>query len=114
MKIFDIVNSKNEGLFVLASDSKEALFIAKKVGHIRKSSNKILDVTDGLIDQNGVKELLEGTKRGIVACKIRRLSIFDILSGEGQSNSTWVLAREVDIRELYESLVNEEIEKILK
>ena len=70
MRIFDVVNKNNCGLFCMAKDEQDALALAKEVKHLRTSPKRIIDITENLKNENGISELITEQYRGRLAKQI--------------------------------------------
>jgi len=70
MRIFDVVNKNNCGLFCMAKDEQDALALAKAVKHLRTSPKCIIDITENLKNENGISELITEQYRGRLAKQI--------------------------------------------
>ena len=89
-RMYDVGNKARTGMYIAAPDEEAAMDFALRMGHARKKANlHITDLTDSLIEEPGVREILESDVTARLGMEIPAYSIQEVLQGVKKGSGRW-------------------------
>ena len=94
MPVFSVSNTAQRALFIMADNEDDAKQVALTIGLITRLANaRVLDVTDKVVSQPGIRELMDAGYRGSLMKRLPSYTFQQIASGEARTapdSSKWL------------------------